>query len=831
MQRSGSSLCPGHSALSKKGWPLLLLIVLLSGCTQFVDITSLVGAQSEYVVYGSRAIGQVLVCHHAGLDGISVLMRAPVEGSTVVLHLQESRDSDVDLAHAVVSLSASDEPVFTYFAIPLQRDVRERSLYLWIESPDSGVEDGVWLPYSILESTGPALYLDDAPTAGRLSYKLHYSSIHIAEDVIARLATYGVRSTWLLLLSALLFLLPGGATVVWLLRSGDWMDRIVIATGISTALNALLLYLTMTGLRLGKVVTLVFLGASACLIALRLWLDRRQGHLKDVSVSEIWQRFRHDPSPLVLAAVLTLVVAVRVFVVRDLVAPMWGDSQQHTMIAQLIVDHDGLFDSWAPYAPLETFTYHFGFHANVALFHWLSGDPVIHSVIWVGQMVNVLAVLSLYPLATRIAQGNRWAGIGAVLVAGLLSPMPMYYVNWGRYTQLAGQAILPVLMWLTWKLVEDARPDWKLGVLVVVGGVGLGLTHYRLVLVYVVFAAILALVYVGRAWGDWARMSRTVLYLSIAGALVFLLYLPWAAHTFRARLPTVGQYLIEQGNQSDFHRGAYNAFGDIWLYVPWGLAILALGGLIVATVRRRRAAWLMLMWMMGMLILANPYVLGLPGTGLVNNFAVLILFYIPIGVLAGSLIGEALPYVWRRAGWKGAAVASLAFILALGSGIPQRIQDLHMEHAMVTAADMKAMSWIRENTPPDARFLVNGFTAFGDLFVVGADAGWWIPLLADRANTVPPVSYQIEVGTEPDYVYKVLDQFLALRQATPFSAQGKQLLIDSGTRYVYIGQGNGMVGNSGQPILEAQAFLDDPDYRVLYHDAGVWVFQLRYGGS
>ncbi|RME43034.1 MAG: hypothetical protein D6791_16435, partial [Chloroflexi bacterium] len=112
---------------------------------------------------------------------------------------------------------------------------------------------------------------------------------------------------------------------------------------------------------------------------------------------------------------------------------MWGDSYHHTLIAQLLADHGGLFQSWEPYVPLRSFTYHFGFHSNVVLFHWLTGTPILQSVIVVGQILNALAPLMIYPLVRRLG-GSEWTGLIAVLIASLLSPMPAGYVNWGRYT-------------------------------------------------------------------------------------------------------------------------------------------------------------------------------------------------------------------------------------------------------------------------------------------------------------------------------------------------------------------------------------------------------------
>jgi hypothetical protein len=71
-------------------------------------------------------------------------------------------------------------------------------------------------------------------------------------------------------------------------------------------------------------------------------------------------------------------------------------------------------------------------------------------------MVNAATVPVAYLLAQRLT-GRAWAGVLGALVTGLVSLIPAYYVNWGRYSQLAGQVILPVLMILTMETVEK-RP-------------------------------------------------------------------------------------------------------------------------------------------------------------------------------------------------------------------------------------------------------------------------------------------------------------------------------------------------------------------------------------
>jgi hypothetical protein len=62
--------------------------------------------------------------------------------------------------------------------------------------------------------------------------------------------------------------------------------------------------------------------------------------------------------------IVGLIVLTRFWPIRTLDTPMWGDSYQHSLIAQLLVDNLGLFQSWEPYADLLSFTYHYGFTAS-----------------------------------------------------------------------------------------------------------------------------------------------------------------------------------------------------------------------------------------------------------------------------------------------------------------------------------------------------------------------------------------------------------------------------------------------------------------------------------
>ncbi len=164
-----------------------------------------------------------------------------------------------------------------------------------------------------------------------------------------------------------LFVLPGWALLaMWPGASAlSWPERLGIAVGLSVGLYPLLLLLTsLVGLQLGALYVWLTLAAAAVSL---VWRNRAWRPGAQVAVWRAWRQGNALWPDLALVVALALVFAVRFYVVRSLDVPMWGDSYQHTMVAQLLVDNGGLFNSWEPYARMQSLTYHFGFQTAAAV--------------------------------------------------------------------------------------------------------------------------------------------------------------------------------------------------------------------------------------------------------------------------------------------------------------------------------------------------------------------------------------------------------------------------------------------------------------------------------
>jgi hypothetical protein len=626
------------------------------------------------------------------------------------------------------------------------------------------------------------------------------------------------------------FLLPGWALLSILLppegfpaeRRPDAATWMALAGGLTLALTPVgLQFLYLVGLKVGTGAILALLALSALII---LW---RRGPVWRAGWQQ-WRRLtwrerlaRLDPPLVALSLAMVLIVGVRLWVVRGVNVGFWGDSYQHTMIAQLMLDNGGLFDSWEPYEHLRSFTYHFGFQGNVALFQWatgwLTGIPTARTLVLVGQFINALAALALYPLTVRLCDGRKWAGVVAVLVAGLLTSMPMYYVNWGRYPQLAAQAILPAALWFTMEAVESPRRSAGRLALAALTVAGLGLTHYRIALLYLTFLPFYLIYRALAAGHGYRRWSEPLLRVAMLGLGAGLLVLPWLWHLREGwLLANVSAY--QQGAGSAELRTIYNAFLEYWRYSPGWLVWVALLGAVWALVRRS-AVSLIAFWTALNLSLANAYQVNLLDTGLVNNFTVIIGLYLPVAMLVGYLADRLLALVQGRWRYADGLAVTLVLIAGLGGTYVQS-KALDPVYQLVTPADERAMAWIRDHTPQDARFLVNSFFAYGGHYVAGSDAGWWIPLLAERENTVPTLYYSGEAADQPDYREQVNAFARRVAEGDLADPEMARYLWSQGITHLY-------VGRVGGPLLRPAVLRASSYYELVYDRDGVSIFALR----
>ncbi len=619
-----------------------------------------------------------------------------------------------------------------------------------------------------------------------------------------------------------LYVLPGFALLSCCVRDKrlTFLETIGLSAGISVSVYPLLyLWTDVIGLQAG--VWIAWLpGVYGILYA--LWKVRSVRAAPEATTAP------RSRGRLVLIGLPTLLIAIlavtRLYPVHDMVAPAWGDSVHHTMIIQLFLDHRGLFQSWAPYAPIASFTYHFGFHANIAAWATVTGQSIPQAVIYGGQALNILAVLAIYPLASRLG-GRQMAGIAAVIVAGFISLQPGMYVNWGRYTQLTALIILPVWLWmLTVWWHESKRPSRRLLIVIAALSAGLALSHYRVAII-----ALLA----GVAWGLWALwlfrddwrewLSRTA-WLLVSGSVAALLILPWALVISSSKLSEVTHVITDRSRDASGMWGELYVWRTLSDYYAPLLLVAALIALALALWKRRQLGVPVAIWLAVSFVAASPFLLHIPGTGIVTNFLLVVGLYIPIALLTGWLAAE----LWRMARTlkyvNYVFIALLTTIVALG--IVQQIQIVDPIYQLVTDDDESALSWIQENVDEDAQFLVNTFLAFNNRIAAGTDAGWWLPYYTRRSSNLPPMLYSVERLSVEDNREKVRQIVIDVNESAGDPLSLRSTLCEYSISHIYLGDRQGLVGVGVTPLIEPAWLQDNPDFDLLFESgaAQVWSF-------
>lgn len=164
--------------------------------------------------------------------------------------------------------------------------------------------------------------------------------------------------------------------------------------------------------------------------------------------------------------------------------------------------------------------------------------------------------------------------------------------------------------------------------------------------------------------------------------------------------------------------------------------------------------------------------------------------------------------------WGRTALALVMLVVAL-LGARGQLGIRTPDRFYVLPADEAAMPWIRQHTPPTARFLINTEFWLANA-AIGTDAGYWLPLLAGRETTMPPMYAS---DAEPEYIEQV-NALARAAEVAPTAPGTMAMLRAAGVTHVYIGQRGGS--------LQPEVLAADPHFRPIYHQGPVWVLVVDY---
>ncbi|MCL4857761.1 MAG: hypothetical protein KJZ93_00075 [Caldilineaceae bacterium] len=618
---------------------------------------------------------------------------------------------------------------------------------------------------------------------------------------------------------ALALWLPGHALLIITKGADHWpgLQLPIVVIGLSAASYPVFYY----GVRFvapSVGLTSTFLWAILGLCGLVVVFARLRGQQR----RDRWQLLEW-----VAVGLVALTLATRLWVANEYPYPAWADSLHHVLLTGLTAEAGRLPYTLAPYFPVDVDMYHLGFYAIAGTVQGLTSAPAHTALLWTAQVFSGLAGLGVY-LALDRYSGRVGAVVGLAIV-GLFSFQPAFYVNWGRFTQLASQALLLTAWVVTLEALRSFVHDWRQthrraeiiaqALLAALLTAAVCLLHFRVAAFY---APALLLGIMGWAWrwrgqGQWRALFIGLVWI---GGLTLLLILPTLWTALRAYIEALA-YTATVAAIDPATRGEsierYYAFpwstvtalaAPTWLWLL--TAVATIGGLA----RRNPLTLFALTWLLLLVLEGSAYRLGIPALMFTNMGAVLILLYLPIGLLVGAggeALVQALPLPWQPR-----AVAALMLVVLVGALPAARLRITQIEpyRFFVTEADVTAMTWIQRHIPPQARFAVN--TEFWLPNVAhGTDAGYWIPYFTQRETTA---GVMIMRGA---YLQQVADWSRAVVQLEADPGALNQLYA-MGVEYIYLGAR----GHYARPGLNLETLRQWPDLRLLYEHDGVAILQI-----
>ena len=498
-----------------------------------------------------------------------------------------------------------------------------------------------------------------------------------------------------------------------------------------------------------------------------------------------------DGSEWLAIAIMGMTVFSRFWIIRDYPYPAWSDSLHHVLLTQITATTGQLPYEMQPYAPIPLNMYHLGLYALSATVQWLAQVPAHSALLWTVQVLSGLCGVGVFLVLDR--KVSRFAAVIGVTVVGLLAHQPAFYVNWGRFTQLASQTILLIGWVVSWEAIAMWRRRTGslpqriyLAVLAGLLNGAVFLLHFRVAGFY------LPLLAISLIWEFWLAMRQHQIKYVTYGALLvgvssFLFISPalWAAWSAYATA-AVTTAASEPRSYYDFPLSSIPKLAAH----PWLLGLAGLTALF-GILRRNKIVWAALLWIVALIAFGSAYRLGVPLLRFTNMGAILIMLYLPIGLIIGAAAHE----LWmvldpqRLARAKQLAAVSVLIISFVFSYV--RVADVEPYRYFVTDADVKAMAWINANMPSDALFAINT-----DLWLprtpIGTDGGYWIPYFTGRTTTAGNMLFD---QGNADYRNRVGDMSeAAVRLSTDNAALDD--LRKLGVDYIYAGKKGNFSGKA-----------------------------------
>ncbi|MFB6089199.1 MAG: hypothetical protein ABEK36_05465, partial [Candidatus Aenigmatarchaeota archaeon] len=303
-----------------------------------------------------------------------------------------------------------------------------------------------------------------------------------------------------------LLILPGFFIIDLLNRKSNFAEKIILGFGINLTLIPLLTHIYKFFLPLNFYTILGTIIALSLISIIKRWRSIKEIKLKREEVKV---------GSLILIGIILLGVCTRILPILNMNAPLFADPAVEGTITKLIVNNQGIPQTWEPFLNLKL-KHQPGFASIIAWFHIVSGIEIPRIILFLTSILHAMFPLTIYLLTGNFFD-NEFRRLISTLIA-LLAAFPTYIFVAGMNSGVTMYFIVPILLFSIFRNLKEMR----YGELVYISILSLG--TFLIHPLFLFFITICTLPFIIIKWADFSRPLKSVSILFIIVIILPVLF-------------------------------------------------------------------------------------------------------------------------------------------------------------------------------------------------------------------------------------------------------------------------------------------------------------------
>jgi len=552
-----------------------------------------------------------------------------------------------------------------------------------------------------------------------------------------------------------------------------------------------------------------------------------------------------------LIIILFLGLFSRLYPIMNMNAPLFADPAVEGTIARLIIDNQGIPDTWQPFLPLKL-THQPGFASVVAWFNIISGIPIPRIILFLTNILLGLFPLAIYLLAYRMFK-NGFQSIVVSLIS-LIASFPTYIFIAGMNSGVV--AYFLVTLAVAAAIICLHKPECKSLILLFIVSAGALLVHPIFIFFYILMFGSYCLLNILRKFSLKAVKNVSIILF----ASIFIPILVSMPYFFDILSETSETTLVnEQWNiQADYINPSkiitplffiepifilFNNISGVWyLYLDqlpifeilflYPIAVIMLGffaySIYMILKNREELGYLAIFWFLLFVFFSSfqsYFGIRFPGWEFIYPSRVKFLIALPLSLLISfAFLNCRLP-IPKKISFESIPLGILILILIVPFGLGMVMGHLSSLSANqpLSDYDISAISWLEKNIGKNEVVLNTITDLEAGAFIGGA--GQWIPALAGRSVVFPATSLTEDLS---DINIRKRTRIAELMEnGTIGGDEFMGLLKEYNVSYVYISKNNMHSRNTFSPVRQ-EMFFASSNYELKYRNSDVSIFRVKY---